>query len=289
MKSKTEKILIFGIDSFTGRYLCDLCADSGYDVHGTVLGPESDKNYYCDIRDSENIQKVLSEVTPHYIIHLSAKSFVADKDIESFYNVNLFGTRNVLEAVSQSGIPIKKLIIASSANVYGNANMIPIPESLRPMPNNQYAISKYAMEQMVETYFDKIPIIITRPFNYTGIGQSQSFIIPKIVYHFKMRKEEIRLGNTDISRDFSDVRDVAHAYLILLQSHLLSDIVNICSSQSTAITSIIDTMKKISGHDITIITDEKLIRSSDITILTGDNTKLRNLGYKRRYSIIDTS
>jgi nucleoside-diphosphate-sugar epimerase len=111
------------------------------------------------------------------------------------YDINFFGTLNILDALVELGQRPAKIVLASSANVYGNPPVEVIDESVCPMPVNHYAISKLAMEFMARTYFDRLNILITRPFNYTGVGQGDNFLIPKIVRHYQEGKTEIELGN----------------------------------------------------------------------------------------------
>jgi nucleoside-diphosphate-sugar epimerase len=133
------------------------------------------------------------------------------------------------------------------------------------------------MECLVKTWFERLPIIITRPFNYTGVGQHPNFLVPKIVAHFCQHKSLIELGNLDVARDFSDVRDIATAYLKLFEIPHTSEIVNLCSGQVTALADIIQAMNAIAGYDIAVQVNPAFVRSNEIKILGGDNRKLKNL------------
>ena len=151
------------------------------------------------------------------VVHLAALAFVAEQDPALFYQVNVIGTRNLLEALCNQSTHSECTILASSANVYGNSELEIISESSPTRPANDYAVSKLTMEYLAKTYCDKLPITITLPFNYTGVGQSDRFLIPKIVKHFKKRAPVIELGNLDVAREFSDVRDVALIYRLLAE------------------------------------------------------------------------
>lgn len=184
-----KKVLITGIDSFTGVHLSSYLENSGYDVYGTSLSKTAEKKYKCDITNKEEILTVLDTVKPDFFVHLSGISFTAHGNSEDFYRVNTIGTINILDAFIESNLKPQKIIIASSATVYGNQGVEILDESMCPKPANHYGASKYAMECMAKNYFDRLNIIITRPFNYTGIGQAEHFLIPKIVKHFREKKK----------------------------------------------------------------------------------------------------
>ena len=153
---------------------------------------------------------------------------VAQSEDDLFYKVNLFGTLNILRALDEAQLEPKKIIIAGSAYIYGNCLTPIIDENVGPKPINHYGNSKLAMENMVATWFERFPIIITRPFNYTGPGQELSYLIPKIVKYFQEKKPFIELGNTAVTRDISDVNMVIDVYHRLLASDIHSQIFNIC-------------------------------------------------------------
>ena len=204
-------------------------------------------------------------------------AFVAEDDANSFYQVNLLGTRNLLEVLSTAKTPPECTIIASSANVYGNSTLEVLSEDSPTNPANDYAVSKLAMEYLAKTYMDRLGIVITRPFNYTGVGQSNRFLIPKIVEHFKARAPLIELGNIDVARDFSDVRDVAQYYRLMAENPPLSEIVNLCSGQPISLENCLKLARKISGHQIEVKVNRDFVRAQEIKRLSGDRAKLEKI------------
>ncbi|MEZ9778584.1 GDP-mannose 4,6-dehydratase [Vibrio sp. 10N.261.54.A5] len=273
-----KKVLLTGADGFTGKYVESELFSRGYSVVGLVYREAKEGQVACDLTDRKAVVKCLKEVKPDYIIHLAALSFVGHADQKAFYDVNVFGALNLLEAAKELGLELKKVVLASSANIYGNPeNVTRISESITPSPVNHYAMSKLAMEHMARLWFSQYPMIITRPFNYTGPGQAGQFLIPKIVSHFQKKASEIELGNTDVSRDFSDVRDIALAYANLLESDAQSEIVNLCSGQVTSLQSIISMMEDIAGYSIKVRVNPDFVRENEIKVLGGDNAKLTSL------------
>jgi nucleoside-diphosphate-sugar epimerase len=142
---------------------------------------------------------------------------------------------------------------------------------------------------MVRTWFGRLPIVLARPFNYTGVGQSESFLIPKIVKHFTQRAERIQLGNLDVSRDFSDVRDVVSAYVALLESEVHSETFNVCSGRAVALREVLQMMTGLTGHAPRVEVDPALVRTNEIAVLRGSCQKLsRAVNFMPRHSLEQT-
>ena len=272
-----KKVLITGIDSFTGVHLSSYLENSGYDVYGTSLDKSDTKKYICDITKKDDIKKVLNQIKPDYLIHLSGISFAAHGNNEDFYKVNTIGTINILDAFLELNLNPEKIILVSSATVYGNQGLEVLDESLCPMPANHYGASKYSMECLVKGYFEKLPIIITRPFNYTGVGQAEQFLIPKIVKHFKEKKDVIELGNLHVEREFNDISLVCEVYKKLLESQSKSEVVNIASNRGIKLLDVISVMNNMVNYEIKVEVNPEFIRKDEIKSLTGSNAKLFSL------------
>lgn len=284
-----QTVLVTGNSGFTGHYLCDRLNKEGYSVVGLSHDSTNTSDLLCDLSDPTAVKSAIAKIKPHYVIHLAALSFVAEANQAAYYQTNLFGTQNLLEALAELETPPQKILLPSSANVYGATLADRLSESICPAPVNHYGISKLAMEYMARTWFDRLPIIITRPFNYTGVGQDVRFLVPKIVSHFQHKQPTIELGNLAVSRDFLDVRDVVAIYVALLKSEIHSEVINICSGKGTALKEILRLMNEMAGYEIAVKVNPAFVRSHEIPYLVGDNTKLKQLiGFSPEFELQKT-
>lgn len=231
--------------------------------------------HVCDLVDAKAVASLIHIVQPDAVAHLAAISFVAYGDVETIYRTNILGTRNLLEALlSLDKIP-EIVLLASSANIYGNSNEGILDERAAPSPANDYAVSKLAMEYMAKLYVERLPINIVRPFNYTGVGQSTNFLLPKIVAHVKSKASVIELGNLNVARDFSDVRMVAAYYLKLLQNPQPSgSVFNVCSGKAHTLNEVLDLARSISGHQLEVKVNPAFVRANEVKLLVGNKDKL---------------
>ena len=164
-----------------------------------------------------------------------------------------------------------------------------LDETATTQPINDYAVSKLAMEYLAKTYMGRLGIVITRPFNYTGVGQEPRYLIPKIVQHFKARAPHIELGNTDLARDFSDVRDIARAYRLLAEAQPHGEIFNLCAGEATALETLISMASEITEHNIEVRINPDFVRANEVKTLRGSSEKLDSVTrHERRYAIRDT-
>ena len=272
-----KRALITGLNGFTGRYLTNELKAAGYRVFGTAHVNEQvgEDMLAVDLCDREELRRVVAEVRPDVVAHLAAISFVAHGDAEAIYRTNVVGTRNLLEALAGLDQRPRAVLLASSANIYGNAAVPVIDESVSPNPANDYAVSKLAMEYMARLWMDRLPITIARPFNYTGVGQGAQFLLPKIVGHFQRGERVIELGNIDVERDFSDVRMVARAYAALLAKAPAGEVFNVCSGEAHSLKDVLAMMAEIAGYEIEVRVNPAFVRANDVKRLQGDAGKLR--------------
>ncbi|WWW36484.1 GDP-mannose 4,6-dehydratase [Stenotrophomonas rhizophila] len=281
-----KRVLVTGASGFTGRYVIDDLKKQGCEVVGPGGAAQSapswaaplvpaDAYRQADLCDLDGLRGVLKDTRPDVIIHLAALAFVAHGGADDFYHVNLIGTRHLLQAIDDASLTPHRVLIASSANVYGNSSAGRLDESVAPAPANDYAISKLGMEYIVRLWQDRVPTTVVRPFNYTGRGQADNFLIPKIVSHFARRAQNIELGNLDVARDFGDVRAVAAAYRGLLQSDAaVGRTINVCSGIAFSLKDVIDLCTQITGHSLTVSVNPAFVRANEVKTLCGDNTLL---------------
>jgi nucleoside-diphosphate-sugar epimerase len=271
--------LLTGARGFTGHYLRAELAQAGYRVLGVVqYGVVTADEIALDLRDRDATLRVLAPLAPAVVVHLAGIAQVAHGDAAALYQTNLIATRNLLEALAQCAAPPRALLLASSGNVYGNLGAEVLDESMAPQPANDYAVSKLAMEHMARLWMARLPIIIARPFNYTGVGQSEDFLLPKIVGHFRRGARVIELGNTHVARDFSDVRFVAQCYARLLHAEAaIGQTLNVCSGTLTALDEVLAMMRGIAGYAIDVRVNPAFVRGHEIARLRGSDTRLRAL------------
>lgn len=256
-----------GAGGFTGRQFIQSAAQAGHET--------------LPLRaDLTNVPEVTAEVEAlrvDAVVHLAAISFVGHKDERAFYDVNLFGTLNLLQAlaVSPNAGALRCVLLASSANIYGNWGQSPIAETQPPAPVNQYAMSKLAMEHMARTYLPQLPLVTVRPFNYTGPGQAPQFVIPKLVDHFRRRADHVAMGNLHVEREYNDVRFVCEAYLRLLEHGQVGEVYNICTGQTYDFQTVIAALERLTGHRPRVEVDPALVRANEVHRLCGDPSHLR--------------
>lgn len=290
-----SRILITGVDGFTGRHLTTLLASQGHQVIGISHSPITNpieglaESRVCDLTDAQGLKDIVADIRPEKVAHLAAIAFVSHGTVEDIYRTNIVGSRNLLEAVSGLG-GVDAMLLASSANIYGNRVSGAIDENITPDPVNDYAVSKLSMEFVARLYRERLPIIIARPFNYTGVGQAIDFVIPKIIDHVRRKAVQIELGNLDVARDFSDVRDVVMAYAALLREPgAIGGVFNICSGTAQSLRGVIEMIKDISGHDFGITVNPALVRENEVRMLWGDRTKIETMsGQRPVYALRDT-
>ncbi|MDL9999599.1 GDP-mannose 4,6-dehydratase [Variovorax sp. J22P240] len=261
------KILLTGADGFTGRHFAKHAGDAGHQI----------VPLRADLTDEATLRREVLDAQPDAVVHLAAIAFVGHSNLEAFYTVNVVGTTNLLEALALLPTPPHRVLLASSANIYGNSEQSPLSEAHPPAPANHYATSKLAMEYMAKTYADRLNLVIIRPFNYTGRGQDVNFVIPKIAKHFAEKAPVISLGNLDVEREFNDIDLMCDAYLCIMHHGVAGETYNVCSGHTYTLREVIAAFEELTGHRMAIEVNPAFVRKNEVHRLCGNPSKLNAL------------
>lgn len=305
-----KKVLITGISGFAGSHLAEyLVNNRDYSVFGTYLSEQSLKNLEkiknkinikrVDLTDEKKVMVLIENIRPDFIFHLAALALTKDslsKPKETIFN-NITAQINVLEAVKDSGLS-SRILIVSSADVYGKVSKEkqPINEDAPFAPANPYAVSKIAQDFLGLQYFItySMKIIRARPFNHIGPRQATGFVVSDFAKKIARIERKIippvlTVGNISAKRDFTDVRDMVRAYALLVVKGTAGDVYNIGAGISYRIEYILKTLASFSKVKINIKKDSSLFRQDDIPDRVCDKSKLNSqIGWKPEIPIEKT-
>jgi GDP-4-dehydro-6-deoxy-D-mannose reductase len=281
------RVLVTGSRGFVGSWLVRHFDESGYAVTGL--------DEHVDVTDAAALREAVVGVAPDCIVHLAALSSVGSSwgDSSRTYEVNTVGSANLLDAAAACASPPRVLLVSSS-EVYGWAgrDALPAREELPVRPVSPYAASKAAAEIVALQMFRgrKLEVIVARPFNHTGPGQTANFVVPALAQQVAAAAASaapsIRTGNLDVNRDISDVRDVVVAYRLLLEKGRPGQVYNVCSGRAVSIRSVAERLVELSGLDIPIRVDPDRVRPVDVPDLWGDPGRLESeCGWEPAYSL----
>jgi GDP-4-dehydro-6-deoxy-D-mannose reductase len=301
-----KKVLITGASGFVGTHLARRLLAGEYDVYGTVFGHGNDlaelipKEQIVELNllDRETTGSIIQTIKPDWVFHLAALSSVGASfdDPRKTLTNNIEGQINLMDAIRLQEVDCRVLIIGS-AEEYGKVSPEenPIDESAPLRPMNPYAVSKIAQDFLGLQYNLSfgMDIVRVRPFNHTGPGQTDQFVIPafaKQIANIEAGKQEpvIKVGNLEAVRDFTHVEDMVDAYVLLMQQGKSGDVYNIGSGNGHQIAEVLDGLLALSTKTITIEKDPQRMRPSDVPKLVADNTKFNSLtGWTPTHSLND--
>ncbi|MGD0852138.1 MAG: GDP-mannose 4,6-dehydratase [Acidimicrobiales bacterium] len=270
------KALVTGGDGFVGRHLLRHLRAQGDEAVGV--------DRECDVTDAPSVLAVLDEVRPDAIYHLAALTAVGASwsNAVEYTRVNVLGTRNVLDAAS-TAVPDANVVLVSSADVYGvvRPEDLPLVESFRVAPANPYASSKVEAEHVAHDAVRERGqrVVIARPFNHVGPGQSTNFVVPAIVDRLLQAlddgADEVVVGDLSTRRDFSDVRDVVRAYRLLVERGVSGEVYNIASGVDVGLFDIAQRLVATIAPHVRLVTDQSLIRPVEVPVSCGSYEKIR--------------
>jgi GDP-4-dehydro-6-deoxy-D-mannose reductase len=278
---RVKRLLVTGVHGFVGRTLARMVAEGEWASRWQLI----DTPTGLDVRNRDDVALLVNATQPDAVIHLAAQSWVPDafRDPATTLSINLFGTLNLLQALQNASFT-GRLVYVGTGDVYGNVALdaLPVSESHAALPRNPYAVSKLATEALCRQWVitEAMDIVLARPFNHIGRGQSDRFVVSDFarqVAEIRAGKREpvVRAGDIDVTRDFTDVRDVVHAYFALLDSGERGQTYNVCSGREQSIRSILDRLAEIAGVDVTVEIEEGRLRRAEQRRMRGDASKIR--------------
>lgn len=274
------KILVTGADGFVGSYVSAWPEAAPLVEHGQRV----------DISDPIALARVIQNIRPHAVVHLAAQSFVPQslRHPRETFEVNFFGTLNLLVALRESGFSGRFLYVGSG-DMYGRVavDAMPIHEDYPLRPRNPYAVSKVAAEALCYQWSQSatFEVVMVRPFNHVGPRQSTQFVVAGLAQQIAEIKQAkrtpvVEVGNIDVTRDFTDVRDVVRAYRMLLEHGRNGEVYNVCSGKERSIRSILDLLISIAGVEVQVHQDPNRLRSAEQERVWGSYEKLhRDTGW----------
>ena len=291
------KILITGAAGFVGGHLIEALKDNcKNEISAFVLNEKEagrvnlpkENIYLVDITNASMVKDTVKEVRPDMVFHLAAQSSVglSWKHPALTYSVNITGTVNILEALKEFS-PNARILLVGSAEQYGSVAIDeqPIKETQHLVGNNPYSVSKMAQEAAARLFLKEsnLQIIRVRAFNHIGAGQETKFVIPNWCSQVISMEKDLKkdsclfVGNINVKRDFTDVRDIVRAYILLAENGKSGEIYNVGSGISHSLEDVLKLIKENSFRkDITWKVDESRLRPSDIEELCADVTKLKS-------------
>jgi GDP-4-dehydro-6-deoxy-D-mannose reductase len=303
------RALVTGAAGFAGRWVSRELLERGWEVAGTSLEPTPPNTephdvlravrwHVADVRRDEDWARVLDAEQPDAILHLAGVAFVpaAQADPGVALEVNVIGAARLLADVKTrraAGSLDPVVLVIGSAEQYGRhaeAEM-PLAETAEQRPLTVYAASKAAQEHVAfEAYRSAgVRVIATRSFNHSGPGQGDRFVLPAVVCRALALRSggghSLPLGNTATVRDFLHVRDVARAYVDLIERGTAGDVYNVASGIGVDVGTLANRVLALVGVDAILSTDTALVRPAEVPILVGDATKLRRAtGWSPRFT-----
>jgi GDP-4-dehydro-6-deoxy-D-mannose reductase len=301
------RILVTGADGFAGRHLlAELARAAEHRVTAGAFGPverEVDdagvRWVPLDVTSDESTRAVVGASAPERVYHLAGQASVGEsfRSPERTWEVNATGTLRVLEALRREGLTSTRLLLASSAEVYGAVDPAgqPVAERSPLRPVSPYGASKAAAE-MVALQFacsGMAQVVIARSFNQIGPGQDERFVLPSFARQLgRIRRGEaepvLRVGNLDVHRDFLDVRDGVRGYVTIMERGENGEAYNVCSGETLLLEDVVSRLVERSRTGARLMVDPDRVRAVDIPVLRGDPSRLRSLGWTRSVPLTRT-
>ena len=272
------KAAVTGSSGFVGRYLVPYLRSCGDDI----VTIDRNGSPPVDVTDAAEVRAMLQTARPDAVYHLAALSHVGRSwdSPETVFRVNALGALNVLQACAGAGVG--RVLVAGSADVYGAVaeEDLPLTEEAPIRPITPYGASKAAADVLALQAFlgDALQTLRVRAFNHTGPGQSTSMLVPGLARRVADAERsggaKISVGNLDVVRDLSDVRDVVRAYRLLVERGEPGEAYNVCSGRGVSVRDVAGKMLSMSDASLEPVMDPELVRPVDVPRLVGSPDRL---------------
>lgn len=294
-----------------GSHLADyiLAEQSDWEVYGLKRWRSNTENIEgirdqiqlidCDLRDPGRINDVIKKIKPDYIFHLAAQSYVPEswQSPQTTLLDNVQMQLNLFEAVRRNEID-PRIQIALSSEEYGRVfdHELPINELNPFRPMSPYAVSKITQDMLAYQYYESygMKVIRTRAFNHEGPRRGEVFVTSNFArqiaeIEYGLKPPEIRVGNLNAKRDWTDVRDMVVAYWLALEHCNPGEDYVLASGTSRSVKELLNFLLSLTDVSIEVKQDEARLRPSDVPVLVGDSTKFRQKsGWEQKYKFEDT-
>ncbi len=300
VRETMKKVLIFGVGGFVGSYLSQEFLEHGYDVYGTdrIRGerlPSEVHFFVSDLMDSEGVENTINSIEPDIIVNLAAVSSVGMSWSipQTTIQINVVGALNILEAARKSKKKPRIMLIGSSEEYI--VSDFPMSEDRPLNAGNPYGISKVTQEQFAKMYREQhdLKIYCVRPFNHTGIGQKDTFVLPSFCKQVAEIERSgkpgvMKVGNLAVRRDFSHVRDIVRAYLMIAESDDCTIVYNVGSGKAYSLQEMLDYVVGQSSQKIELEVDPARFRPTDQPVICCDYSLIKSqLGWEPEYTVFD--
>jgi GDP-4-dehydro-6-deoxy-D-mannose reductase len=300
------RVLVTGIGGFAGAPVTEALVAAGHRVHGVVrrdptraAGLPLETVHVRDLLEPEAVDSIVAGVVPDAVVHLAGLTFVpaAERDPRAAYRANLETMLAVLGAV-RSRAPRARVLAVTSSEVYGavRPEELPVTEDTALRPRTVYGASKAAADvaagQWARAY--GLDVVRARPFNHTGPGQDPAFVCAALARQLARveagrQPPEVRVGNLDAVRDFSDVRDIAAGYVALLERGRPGEAYNLCAGEGASIAEVLAILRTTARVPVRVVADPGLVRAAEVPRVVGSHTRAtRDTGWVPRRRLADT-
>lgn len=282
----SKKVLITGSEGFVGGHLWKELEKNGYDAIGTSLvnpAIRSEKIFVCDITSKNNVDAVIQQTLPDFVVHLAAAAKPAESltNPEKVHQINVEGTKNIFDAIREYGINRPRILLIGSSEEFGSATSGLVTEETPPAPVNPYGESKMQAWKLAQEYIQKyqLDIVSAIPFNHTGPGQGHGFIAPDVASQIVeiergLHEPILMTGNVSHKRNFSDVRDVVKAYRLLLEMGKRCERYIVCAKNSIPLSYLVSTLIGMSSVKIEHRIDPNRARPADVADISASHDKI---------------